>query len=103
MDRRILVPSDGSEQSVDALAYALASFPDDGVDQIVLGSHGRDGATRLLLGSVAETVVRHAPVPGLCHCWEVVAGACVATPSLTCPDSWVPRISYPVIGPRLRS
>ncbi|MEF8901424.1 MAG: universal stress protein, partial [Halovenus sp.] len=27
------------------------------------GSHGRDGASRLLLGSVAETVVRRAPVP----------------------------------------
>jgi len=32
MDRRILVPYDGSEQSADALAYALASFPDDEVD-----------------------------------------------------------------------
>ena len=33
------------------------------VDHIVMGSHGRDGASRLLLGSVAETVVRRAPVP----------------------------------------
>lgn len=33
------------------------------VDQIVLGSHGREGAKRLLLGSVAEAVVRRAPVP----------------------------------------
>lgn len=31
--------------------------------QIVIGSHGRDGAKRLLLGSVAETVVRRATVP----------------------------------------
>ncbi len=30
---------------------------------IVMGSTGRDGARRLLLGSVAETVVRRAPVP----------------------------------------
>lgn len=132
MHRHILVPYDGSDQSADALAYALASFPDagvdllhvvepyvgvpgepadvgsqdarrveaaetmlahardahddadrigtattvgrpvheilayteaNGVDQIVLGSRGRDGAARLLLGSVAETVVRRAPVP----------------------------------------
>ncbi len=30
-------------------------------DLIVLGSHGRTGLTRALLGSVAERVVRHAP------------------------------------------
>ena len=33
------------------------------VDHVVMGSHGRDGATRLLLGSVAELVVRRASVP----------------------------------------
>jgi nucleotide-binding universal stress UspA family protein len=31
------------------------------VDLIVLGSHGRRGMERLLMGSVAEAVVRHAP------------------------------------------
>lgn len=36
---------------------------DDDVDHIVMGSHGRKGVSRLLLGSVAETVVRLAPVP----------------------------------------
>jgi len=35
-----------------------------GFDHVVLGSHGRSGLSRLLLGSVAERVVRrsHAPV-----------------------------------------
>ncbi|AFO57055.1 universal stress protein [Natrinema sp. J7-2] len=33
------------------------------VDHIVMGSHGRSGVARLLLGSVAETVARRAPVP----------------------------------------
>ena len=33
------------------------------IDEIVMGSHGRDGAARLLLGSVSETVVRRSPVP----------------------------------------
>lgn len=31
------------------------------VDQIIIGSHGRTGLTRLLLGSVASYVVSHAP------------------------------------------
>lgn len=33
------------------------------VDHIVIGSHGRSGASRILLGSVAETVARRSPVP----------------------------------------
>lgn len=33
------------------------------VDHIVIGSHGREGVSRILLGSVAETVVRRSPVP----------------------------------------
>jgi nucleotide-binding universal stress UspA family protein len=36
---------------------------EEGVDQVVMGSHGREGVSRLLLGSVAETVVRRSPVP----------------------------------------
>lgn len=34
-------------------------------DLIVIGSHGRGGVERLLLGSVAESVTRHAPCPVL--------------------------------------
>ena len=34
-----------------------------GCDAIVIGTHGRGGLSRLLLGSVAEHVVRHAGVP----------------------------------------
>jgi nucleotide-binding universal stress UspA family protein len=36
---------------------------DNDVDHIVMGSHGRSGVSRILLGSVAETVVRRADVP----------------------------------------
>jgi nucleotide-binding universal stress UspA family protein len=32
-------------------------------DVIVIGSHGRGGVQRVLLGSVAEGVMRHAPCP----------------------------------------
>jgi Universal stress protein UspA and related nucleotide-binding proteins len=33
------------------------------VDHVVLGSHGRSGISRVILGSVAEKVVRTSPVP----------------------------------------
>lgn len=38
---------------------------DVGADLIVLGTHGRTGLSHMLIGSVAERVVRHAPVPVL--------------------------------------
>ncbi len=38
----------------------------DDVDLIVMGSHGRTGIRHLLIGSVAEKVVRKAPCPVLC-------------------------------------
>lgn len=34
-----------------------------GFDHVVLGTHGRDGISRVLLGSVAEAVVRQTDVP----------------------------------------
>lgn len=36
---------------------------DEGVDQIVMGSEGRSGVSRMLLGSVAENVTRKARIP----------------------------------------
>ena len=36
---------------------------DEAVDLIVMGTHGRTGLRHVLLGSVAETVVRTAPCP----------------------------------------
>jgi nucleotide-binding universal stress UspA family protein len=42
----------------------IVEYADDhDVDQRVMGSHGRSGVSRLLLGSVAEIVVRRASVP----------------------------------------
>ncbi|MFB6299562.1 MAG: universal stress protein [Halobacteriales archaeon] len=40
-----------------------AEDPDNDIDHIVMGSHGRSGVSRILLGSVAETVVRRSTVP----------------------------------------
>jgi nucleotide-binding universal stress UspA family protein len=34
---------------------------------VVLGTHGRTGLSRILMGSVAEAVVRHAPCPVLIY------------------------------------
>lgn len=43
-------------------AHAICDFAGEHeVDLIVVGSHGRTGSARLLLGSVAEKVVRTAP------------------------------------------
>lgn len=38
---------------------------DHDADYVVMGSHGRSGASRILLGSVAEAVVRRSPCPVL--------------------------------------
>lgn len=39
----------------------LQTVRDEGVDLLVMGSHGRTGLKRLLLGSVSEHLVGHAP------------------------------------------
>lgn len=40
---------------------------EENVDLIVMGTHGRTGVVRLLMGSVAEAVVRRAPCPVLTY------------------------------------
>lgn len=43
---------------------AIVQFAEEaGVDHVVIGSHGRTGASRVLLGSVAEQVARRSPIP----------------------------------------
>lgn len=45
-------------------ARAICQFAkDEGFDMIAMGTHGRSGMTHLLMGSVAEKVLRHSPVP----------------------------------------
>jgi len=41
----------------------LQAARENAADLIVLGTHGRTGLDRLMTGSVAERVVRHAPCP----------------------------------------
>ncbi|QCS44085.1 universal stress protein [Natrinema versiforme] len=54
-----------TETAVGKPAREVVRFAEDNddIDHIVIGSHGRSGLSRVLLGSVAETIVRRSPVP----------------------------------------
>lgn len=57
VEKRLIVGSPGNS-IVDVAKECHA-------DLIVMGTHGRSGLSRLILGSVAEHVLRHAPCPVL--------------------------------------
>ncbi|WP_121743213.1 universal stress protein [Natronorubrum halophilum] len=51
-----------TETEIGAASETIISYAEEhGVDHIVLGSHGRRGLKRFLLGSVAERVARRSP------------------------------------------
>lgn len=52
-------------ENVTASAGIVQLSKDEGADLIVVGSHGRSGLVRLMLGSVAAKVVAESPVPVL--------------------------------------
>jgi nucleotide-binding universal stress UspA family protein len=53
-----------TDHTVGRPADAITEYAEEhDLDAIVMGSHGRSGISRVLLGSVAETVVRRAPCP----------------------------------------
>jgi nucleotide-binding universal stress UspA family protein len=65
-------------------AVEIAQLATDlGADLIVVGTHGHRGLDRLFLGSVAESLVRHAPCPVLTWrpksvpIWNQIAPPCV--------------------------
>ena len=69
-----VVADHGTERDVDvveaiehgkAAATVLEYAEANAIDAIVMGTHGRSGADRLLLGSVTEKVVRKSDVPVL--------------------------------------
>lgn len=58
---RVTVASVVATPYAEILDYAASHH----VDLIVMGTHGRGGVTHMLLGSIAERVVRRAPCPVL--------------------------------------
>jgi nucleotide-binding universal stress UspA family protein len=53
------------ERGIEVWPTVQKAIQDDEADLIVLGTHGRTGAEKLLLGSVAEEIFRRSPVPVL--------------------------------------
>lgn len=52
------------ETAVGKPAREIVAYAEEAdIEEIVIGNHGRGGVSRVLLGSVAETVVRRSPVP----------------------------------------
>jgi nucleotide-binding universal stress UspA family protein len=51
----------------DPAATIVRLADEEGVDMIVLGTHGRTGLMRMLMGSVAEAIVRRANCPVLSY------------------------------------
>jgi nucleotide-binding universal stress UspA family protein len=73
----VVVASHGGDAAEEILRYARQHA----IDLIVLGTHGRTGVTRALLGSVAERVIRTAPCPVL----TVPPGAAPLAPTEAAP------------------
>ncbi len=49
----------------EAASEILRMAKESQCDMVVIGTHGRTGISRVLLGSVAEEILRHAPCPVL--------------------------------------
>ncbi len=63
---RLGAPSVDTQRSVGTPGPEIVAMARrDAYDLIVMGTHGRTGLGHLVLGSVAEEVVRHAPCPVL--------------------------------------
>jgi nucleotide-binding universal stress UspA family protein len=58
---RVTVAASVAWPYAEILRYAI----ENDVDLIVMGTHGRGGVSHMLLGSIAEKVVRRAPCPVL--------------------------------------
>jgi nucleotide-binding universal stress UspA family protein len=65
-DNRHLLRSEGVVRTSLAPAETILAYAKEaGIDCIVMGTHGRSGVRHLVMGSVAERIVRLAPCPVL--------------------------------------
>jgi len=62
-EHRLLYGEAGSTETVKPADEIVKFARKEQVDAIVLGTHGRSGLGHLLMGSVAESVIRKAPCP----------------------------------------
>jgi nucleotide-binding universal stress UspA family protein len=63
--RKVLPQTEGRVEIGDPRDRILAYAKQCGADLIVIGTHGRRGVAHMLLGSVAEWIVRMSPIPVL--------------------------------------
>ncbi len=64
-EHRLVYGEPGSVETVKPADEIVKLAKKEEVDAIVLGTHGRTGLKHLVMGSVAESVVRNAPCPVL--------------------------------------
>ena len=99
--RRFVKPSDVAgldleevaQEAPDAVPEILAQAAVRNADLLVLGSHGRSGMQRLLLGSVAEKVLRTSEIPTLivpAHAAHVGFGHAAPFKHILCPTDFSP-------------
>jgi universal stress protein A len=62
-EHRLVYGELGTAQVTRPADAILKLAHDENVEMIVLGTHGRTGLRRILMGSVAESVLRHAECP----------------------------------------
>jgi len=66
---RKLAPADERETTISLqlsfdVADSITEYADErAIDLVVMGTHGRKGMDRLMLGNVADKLIRHAPCP----------------------------------------
>jgi nucleotide-binding universal stress UspA family protein len=65
VEERLEAPVERTLREGSPAREIVAYAAEEGCDVVVMGTHGRTGVDRLILGSVAERVVRSSPVPVL--------------------------------------
>lgn len=63
LDNNDLKPSETFFESGDPASIVIDTIAKWHADILVVGTHGRQGLDRLLIGSVAEDIIRRSPVP----------------------------------------